>query len=68
MFLVGYTISYLLYTGYAAGITSFLASQGWHNSMTFDEVDRMKSKLEFHGEEYFFDFIEVPFVFPFFKN
>lgn len=59
MFLIGYTISYLLYTGFAAGITSLLALSGHRNRLSFDDVTSLRLKLLFHRDEYYFDFLEV---------
>ncbi|KAK6627795.1 hypothetical protein RUM44_010274 [Polyplax serrata] len=61
MFLIGYTISYLLYTGFAAGITSLLALSGHRNRLSFDDVTSLRLKLLFHRDEYYFDFLENGF-------
>lgn len=59
MFLIGYTISYLLYTGFAAGITSLLALNGHRNKLSFADIDSKKLTLLFHRDEYYLDFLEV---------
>lgn len=44
-FIIGYLITYLLYTGFAAGVTSLLAVQGRGLHLSLDDVVKMKLTL-----------------------
>ncbi|EEB18853.1 hypothetical protein Phum_PHUM537150 [Pediculus humanus corporis] len=52
MFFIGYVISYLLYTGFAAGITSLLAFDDHVKRLSLDDIIRLKLKLVLHRDEY----------------
>ncbi|KAL0280202.1 UNVERIFIED_CONTAM: hypothetical protein PYX00_001571 [Menopon gallinae] len=57
-FLIGYLITYLLYTGFAAGVTSHLAVQGYDTHLGFKDVVLMKMNLVTQSDGTHFDFIK----------
>ena len=60
MFFIGYVISYLLYTGFAAGITSLLAFDDDVKRLSLDDIIRLKLKLVLHRDEYhYYDLLTV---------
>lgn len=59
MFLIGYLITYLLYTGFAAGVTSLLAVQGHGTHLKFSDVVIMKLKLILQSDGTHFEFLKV---------
>ncbi|KAK5642900.1 hypothetical protein RI129_009067 [Pyrocoelia pectoralis] len=46
IFFLGYLISYLLYTGFAAGITSLLLQQGMSKHITAKDIQKMDIKID----------------------
>lgn len=59
MFLIGYLITYLLYTGFAAGVTSLLAVQGHGTHLKFADVVIMKLKLVTQSDGTHFIYLKV---------
>lgn len=59
MFLIGYIITYLLYTGFAAGVTSLLAVQGQGTHLNFADVVVMRLKLILPAKGTHFMFLKV---------
>lgn len=59
-FIIGYLITYLLYTGFAAGVTSLLAVQGRDVKLTLDDVFNMKLTLVTTASKTHHAFIKVP--------
>lgn len=46
---LGATLAYLLYTGFAAGITSLVAVQNQNYDITIADIERMKLKVVSFG-------------------
>lgn len=50
IFFLGYLTSYLLYTGFAAGITSLVAVQNQQMVLTIQDIERMKLNVVSFGD------------------
>ncbi|KAB0790803.1 hypothetical protein PPYR_15313 [Photinus pyralis] len=65
IFFLGYLISYLLYTGFAAGITSLLLQQGMGKRITANDIQKMDIRivtlkgLDYYRAESKSDILEV---------